>query len=129
MITDNFEALAAANEALNADLRKAADLLPTRAEVLEALAASDLGMPDLIVDEPLEQFEVIFRASPTWAKDLDGEVELNAVDYSDLELTEAELALLAPKVPGAVRCHICERKAGEVTVDLAFDGIGRQYRV
>ena len=106
MITDNFEALAAANEALNADLRKAADLLPTRAEVLEALAASDLGMPDLIVDEPLEQVEVVFRASPTWAKDLDGEVELNA--------PEAERGA----VGGPVRCLTCDRRAGEVMVVL-----------
>src|SRR5215207_8539968 len=106
MITDNFEALAAANEALNADLRKAADLLPTRAEVLETLAASDLGMPDLIVDEPLEQFEVVFRASPAWAKDIDGEVELNA--------PEAERGA----VGGPVRCFTCDRRAGEVTVVL-----------
>lgn len=105
MFTDKMaQDYAAMNEALNAEQQKAQ--LPTRAEVLEALAESDMGMPDLIEDAPLNTFEVIFRASPTWAKEIDGEVELNA-----------EL----PQRGGPVRCIYCERRAGEVTV--VVDGI------
>lgn len=109
MLETNFEELAAANDALTADLRKASDL-PTREEVLAAFAASDMGMPDLILEEPLDEFEVIFRASPTWAKELDGEVELNAED------AEAQSPRPRRFAGEEVRCELCQRRAGEVTL-------------
>lgn len=77
--------------------------LPTRDEVLATLAESELGVPDLIVDEPMDALEVVFRPSPTWAKDVAGEVELNAPAREQVR-------------DGYVRCYLCQRKAGEVTV-------------
>src|SRR5262245_47562995 len=87
-------------------------LLPTKAEVLAAFAESAMGMPDLIVEEPLDEFEVIFRASPTWAKELDGEVELNA-DIADAQQPIERLRRFAGE---QVRCELCQRRAGEVTL-------------